>query len=164
MRITKTNVFFWGSIFSQWSLETDNGDYQFKQNDIKFSSAEQYMMYNKAILFEDVEIAKKILSIRDVKKIKELGRKVKNFDSYIWDKYKYSIVVEATRLKFSQNKSLLKELMKHQDKIFVEASPKDKIWGIGLHWNDDRVLDKKNWQGENLLGKAITEVIQLLKD
>lgn len=164
MRITKTHVFFWGSIFSQWSLDTDNGNYQFKQNDIKFSSAEQYMMYHKAILFDDVNIAKQILSTRDVRKIKELGRKVKNFDNKIWDQYKYNIVLEGTRLKFSQNKNLLKELMKHQDKIFVEASPHDKIWGIGLHWNDDKVLNTKNWQGENLLGKAITEVIQLLKD
>lgn len=164
MRISDNNVFFWGSIFSQWNTENNNGKYQFKENGKEFTSCEQYMMYNKAILFNDLEVAEKIMRIRNVKQIKQLGREVKNFDNEIWDKNKFDIVVNGNFLKFNQNPNFKKELYKYKDKEFVEASPVDKIWGIGLHYDDDLVLDRKNWKGQNLLGKAINKVKEMLFD
>ena len=121
------------------------------------------MMYHKAKIFKDEKIAKEIMSIKDVKKIKALGRKVKNFDSNIWDKYKFNIIVNGNYLKFSQNKFFQDELLLYKDLIFVEASPYDKIYGVGLHYSDDLILEEKNWQGENLLGKALNEVVKLLE-
>ncbi len=167
MRKTSKYLFFWegGSIFSQWNSKKEyNKDYQFiDENNIKYSSCEQYMMYHKAKIFKDEKIAKEIMSIKDVKKIKALGRQVKNFDINIWDQHKFNIIVKANYLKFSQNKFFKEELLSYKDLIFVEASPYDKIYGVGLHYSDDLILDEKNWQGENLLGKALNEVIKLLE-
>ena len=72
------------------------------------------------------------------------------------------VVLQGNILKFSQNEELLADLKKYKDKIFVEASPEDKIWGIGLHYDDDRVLDESLWNGQNLLGKVINEVAKIL--
>lgn len=162
MRVTDKNVFFWGSIFSQWNMENINGKYQFKENGKEFTSCEQYMMYNKAILFNDLEVANRIINIRNVKQIKQLGREVKNFDNKIWDDNKFDIVVKGNLLKFNQNPNFKRELYRLKDKEFVEASPVDRIWGIGLHYDDDLVLDRKNWKGQNLLGKAINKVKEII--
>lgn len=161
MRITKTHYYFWNTIYSQWFMSTDK-DYLFEENGIGFITAEHYMMYHKAIIFSDLETANKILKTIHPRDVKKLGRLVRNYDDSIWNEKRFNIVVNGNILKFSQNPKLLKDLMKYKDKIFVEASPEDKIWGIGLHYEDNRVLDEKLWQGQNLLGKAINKVIDVL--
>lgn len=158
-RITKTHIYFWGSFYSQWA-KYDMIDNSLQQ---KFSSCEQYMMYHKAILFKDKESAQKILDTNDVKKQKELGRKVKNFNESEWNKHKFDIIVKGNLLKFSQNEEIKAELISSGDKILVEASPYDKIYGVGLKWNNDLILDERNWKGENLLGKALMQVREILK-
>ncbi len=155
MRITQTHLYFYGSFLSQW--------YKcfFVEEDNAFSSAEQYMMYHKALLF-DKNMCDEILKTHNPKDVKVLGRKIKNFNAQIWDENKYEIIKKDNILKFSQNKDLLNELKKHKGRTFVEGSPVDCIYGVGLHWKDDLILDEKNWQGKNLLGKAITEVSNIL--
>lgn len=74
----------------------------------------------------------------------------------MWNNRKFDIVVRGNVLKFMQNPKMLKELMSI-DKLFVEASPYDKIWGIGLNEQDARKTTPEYWNGENLLGKAINE-------
>lgn len=139
-------------------------DYLFEENGVGFITAEHYMMYYKALVFGDLEIADKILKTVHPRDVKRLGRLVKNYDDSIWDEKRFNVVVNGNILKFSQNPELLEDLKKYKDKIFVEASPEDTIWGISLHY-DDRVLDELLWQGQNLLGKAINRVIDiLLKD
>lgn len=165
-RNTFKYLFFWGhhpkkeidkSCFSQWwtsSFQIDIHDY---------CCMEQYMMAEKARLFEDNEIRKQILNESDPKAIKALGRKVCNFDPVIWDKYKYSIVLNGNYAKFIQNEELLRFLLNTGDKILVEASPYDKVWGIGMQESDPRTLDPSAWKGDNLLGFALTEVREELK-
>lgn len=153
MRITKEYVFFWSGIYSQWYL----ADMTDPKTGIKFNCSEQFMMWSKATIFGDKEQAKKILSEKDPRKQKELGRGVKNYKQEIWDMVKYNVVSNATMLKFTQNPKLLAELLLTGDRILVEASPKDTIWGIGMGENDFGVDDKNNWKGENLLGYACTE-------
>ena len=160
-------VAFWGpqdknGIFSQW-YESDmiiRGD--------RYFCCEQWMMYRKAILFQDYEIADKILKSRNPREIKALGRKVKNFNQAIWDENKENIVFEGNYEKFTQSSYLYGSLMNTVGKIIVEASPYDRIWGIGLSMQDDRIYDTSKWQGKNLLGNAIMEVrsslIQDLRD
>lgn len=132
--------------FSQWFR------CRFIWNDIKFSSAEQFMMYRKAVLFNDIEIAKSILTITDQRLIKKLGKEVKNFDPNIWDSNKLEIVYTGNYLKFSQNLDLKKYLLDTEDAIICEASPYDLIWGIGTK-------DVKSvWKGENLLGKILMKL------
>lgn len=161
MRITKTHYYFWNTIYSQWYM-SKNKDYLFEENGVKFITAEHYMMYHKALTFNDIETASKILETPHPRDVKALGRLVKNYDDKIWSQRRFDVVVQGNLLKFSQNQDLMDDLIKYQDLIFVEASPVDVIWGIGLHYEDDRVLDEKQWKGQNLLGKAINKVIKIL--
>lgn len=133
------------------------------KNGIKYTSTEQYFMYQKAILFNDLEVAEKILKESNQAKIKALGREVKNFVSSVWDDNKYRIMVDANRYKFSQSPDLKDLLLATRDSELVEASPYDKIWGIGLSPSDIKALDKISWRGQNLLGKALMEVRSELK-
>lgn len=161
MRITKTHYYFWNTIYSQWYM-SKNKDYLFEENGVKFITAEHYMMYHKALTFNDIETANKILETLHPRDVKALGRLVKNYDDKLWSKVRFDIVTQGNILKFSQNQDLMDDLIKYQDLIFVEASPVDVIWGIGLHYEDYRVLDEKQWKGQNLLGKAINKVIKIL--
>lgn len=155
-------IYFWKvnepyGIFSQW-YKSDFIDCC----GIKFNCAEQYMMYHKANLFNDKEIAEKILKEKDPKNIKALGRKIKNFDQQEWDKKKFYIVVNGNYYKFSQNPKLKSILLDTNDEIIAEASPLDTIWGIGIDEKSAQNGDK--WQGENLLGKALVVVRNMIKD
>lgn len=160
MRTTEKYVFFWGNsdIYSQWHPSK----FKCLTTGIVFTHAEQYMMYNKAIVFEDNATAEKILKATNPKLQKELGREVKNFNAEKWDAVKYDIVQNACYLKFTQNPDMLAQLLKTGDRTLVEASPYDKIWGIGMTENDYGVEDEKLWKGENLLGFALTDTRNFL--
>lgn len=156
-------IFFWGHTqtkdksitkccFSQWWLS------DFFINEQKYLCMEQYMMAEKARLFEDKDIEIKILESAKQGTIKALGRKVKNFDETIWNKYKYSIVLNGNYQKFTQNKELKDFLIASKNKIIVEASPYDKIWGIGMSIEDENIENPMMWKGQNLLGFALMEV------
>jgi len=150
-RETKTHIYFWGSIYSQWYTSKN----QFKEDGFIFQNAEQYMMMKKAELFKDYDVLEKMKQTSNPKVLKKLGREIKGFDEDIWNFNKMDIVERGNFLKFSQNPKLLEKLIAHKNKHIVEASPYDKIWGIGLHWSDDKVLNESTWNGENLLGKCI---------
>ena len=142
-------MYFWGGVYSQWAYS------KFVENDIWFTSAEQYMMYKKALLFDDIETSIKILNIDNPRKVKKLGREIKNFDNKIWNENKIEIVTQGNILKFIQNEQLRDIMFKDSNLILVEASPYDKIWGVGLHFDDNLILNQDNWRGENLLGVCI---------
>ncbi len=142
--------FFWNGPFSNWYIS------DFTYNGIFFNCAEQAMMYEKAITFNDLATAKEILHVRTPKEQKALGRKVKNFDSKVWDAVKYEKVKEILKCKFNENLHLLDLLVRNKGLEFVEASPYDRIWGIG--YDESTALKNiDNW-GENLLGKILTEL------
>lgn len=143
---------FYGGPFSQWAKSP------FIIDGTKFNTAEQWMMWNKALAFSDIDSAKAIQSTSDPREQKALGRKVKNFDDAIWMKVAYDLVVEGNRAKFDQNPKLADYLKATKGMIIVEASPYDRRWGIGLGETDPRALDEGQWLGENLLGKAIMDV------
>ena len=161
-------VFFWGACknanpnngyanldkgcLSQWQKCS------FEIGGVSYSSAEQYMMAEKARTFGDDETLEKILSAKLPRNIKALGRKVKGFDGKKWDSVKFEVVVRGNMAKFSQNHELLSFLLGTGDATLVEASPKDRIWGVGLKEGDRNILDPDKWKGENLLGKALMEV------
>lgn len=132
------------------------------ENNITFPTAEHYMMYQKAILFKDYRIAKEILKAKHPRDVKSLGRKIKNFDSKVWDENKFQIVKNGNYLKFSQNEKLKKYLLSTNNKVLIEASPYDNIWGIGIDEKD--YFSGKDFFGLNLLGKALMEVRQLLSN
>lgn len=122
----------------------------------EYSSAEQFMMYHKAIIFLDIESAKKIMETNNVRKIKELGRNVLGFNEEVWKFYRSQVVFEGNKAKFEQNLPLKQELLKTVGTTIVEASPYDKIWGIGLEKNDSKANNRGTWNGLNLLGEILT--------
>lgn len=160
-------VFFWGhhkgkngvskSCFSQWypCLFTIDGQ--------QYNCAEQYMMAQKANVFGDKEVMTQILAETDQMTIKKLGRLVRNYDDNVWTEKRFQIVVDGNLAKFSQNDDLQQFLLSTGDKIIVEASPKDRIWGIGFDEFAPEATNPALWNGENLLGFALMEVRDRLK-
>ena len=156
-RITDTHVFFWNGEFSNFY------PCNFKYKEHIFHNSEQAFMWEKAMFFNDKESASMILACPTPSIAKKLGRKVKNFEQTVWLSAGYEVMVNAVYAKFDQNKDLKAILLSTGDKTLVEASPVDIIWGIGLHWDDDKVLDESQWRGMNLLGKALMEVREILR-
>jgi len=161
-------VYFWGhtpskdgsltqTCLSQW------WPCEFTHDGNLFKSTEHWMMYQKAMLFKDVTIAQEILVCEKPAEAKALGRKVSNFDHGVWLEHRMPIVIEGNRLKFSQNKDLKTYLLNTKDRILVEASPVDEIWGVGLAADSKKIEDPNQWRGLNLLGFALMEVRDLLK-
>ena len=136
---------------------------QFEVDAIPYTSAEQYMMAEKAKLFGDEEIRVKILNTSDPRRCKALGRKVKHFDKDIWNQNKIRIVTQGNQEKFMQNDTLKQFLLSTGNKVLVEASPTDRIWGIGLGKNNPDALNPAKWRGRNLLGFSLMNVRSLLK-
>ena len=149
---TDTHVYFYGSVYSQWAMRDMIID------GIKYCTAEQYMMAEKARLFGDDHSLNQIMRSHDPFRQKALGRKVKNFDKDKWEEIARDVVYVANLAKFTQNKDAKQQLLATGDKVIVEASPYDCIWGVGLRCDDPKVLDFKNWRGTNWLGEAIMKV------
>lgn len=128
---------------------------EFSVDGIKFTSMEQYMMYKKAILFEDAEIASQILKTDDVVLIKELGRKVSNYNDTVWNGMRQVVVYKGLLEKFRQNDDLKKSLLDTGDNMLAECAVKDCVWGIGLSMTDNNRNDINAWRGQNLLGFSL---------
>ncbi|MBR2416813.1 MAG: NADAR family protein [Bacteroidaceae bacterium] len=161
-------IYFWGhtpnhkkitkSCFSQWY------DVYFVVDGLSYHTTEQYMMASKARLFGDEETLKEIMGAESPREYKKLGRKVKGFDAIIWNEKRLDIVVEGNKAKFSQNPALKEFLLATGDAILAEASPYDKIWGIGMDEKTAAAGRVEDWRGENLLGCALMEVRDWIKN
>jgi hypothetical protein len=144
-------TFFYGGEFSQWYPAI------FVIDNTIYDCAEQFMMAMKAVHFKDKETLKLIMATTDPKEQKALGRKVKNFDAKEWNKVAIGYVYIGNFAKFTQNYTI-KQVLIHAKGTLVEASPYDRIWGIGLGMDNPLKEDRKNWRGQNLLGIALTQV------
>lgn len=148
----KKYKFFYGGIYSNFHR------CKFTIDDQVFTSTEQYMMYMKALTFDDLNIAGEVLNNTDPKVIKALGRKIKGFNDEIWNQVKEDIVYKGLYAKFTQNHDLYTAMKEENCDLFVEASPSDKIWGIGLSYEKAIYTREQYWPGQNLLGKLLTKV------
>jgi len=142
--------------FSNWHRST------FKYREVEFNCMEQFMMFCKAKLFQDHETAAKILATDDPRAHKRLGRQVVGYDDDIWSARRLGIVTAGCYAKFSQNAELRDLLLATGETLLVEASPFDDIWGVKLSADDPRILDPKQWRGQNLLGQALSTVRERL--
>lgn len=156
MQFSDQYFFYWSGPFSQWHRS------EFTHAGQSFDTAEQAMMYEKAMLFEDRSIAEEIRSEKDPGRQKALGQQVKPFDATVWDQNKVAIVTEINRAKFGQNKGLRRKLFQTAPLQLVEASPMDTIWGIGLDAKQAETTKPEFWPGQNLLGQILTKVRQEL--
>lgn len=134
---------------SNWYLS------EFTVDGTVFSSMEQYMMYSKAVCFEDSDTAQQILDTNDVAQIKALGRQVKNYDDHPWNGIRQISVYEGLYAKFSQNDELKTQLLATGNALLAECAVRDQIWGIGLSMHDPNRFDRTKWRGQNLLGYAL---------
>lgn len=158
MKITDKHVFFWNGIYSQWHKAPMTID------KIEYNSCEQYMMHQKALLFGDDIVASLIMEETNPREQKKYGRQIQNFDKATWDKNCLAIVYEGNLAKFRQNAGLREEMLNTGNRIFVDASPLDNIWGIGLDENAEGIDDPSYWLGLNLLGQALTLVKNQLRN
>ncbi|MFC0038837.1 NADAR family protein [Actinomadura rayongensis] len=156
-------LFFWGhrpprdggvgaGCLSQWWPAA------FTVDGTVYPTAEHYMMAEKARLFGDEETRGRVLAAGHPKEAKDLGRAVRGFDRRTWDDHSVPIVVRGNRAKFGQHRDLRDYLTGTGGRILVEASPLDRVWGIGLAADDDRAARVAEWRGRNLLGFALMEV------
>lgn len=135
----------------------------FSVGEHEFSCMEQFMMYRKAICFEDSITAEQILAATDAAYIKELGRKVSNYNENVWNGLRQLIVYEGLLAKFSQNEEFRNRLLSTGDAILAECAVKDCIWGIGLSMTDPGRFNITSWRGQNLLGYTLMMVRDKLK-
>ena len=120
-------------------------------------------MYQKALLFNDKNTADKILKSSDPKRHRYLGKELKEFNKAIWHKYCMKFSFDANLAKFSQIETLREVILNTRDKILAEASPYDRVWGIGLSMSNPKIYDPKNWRGRNLAGQSLMQVRQILR-
>ena len=153
-KVTDKFVFFYGSraVFSQFHPATFVLDGQ------RYGCAEQYMQHQKAVRFEDDDTAERILRTPYPSKQKSLGRRVVNFKEAVWSAESIDVVKRGSRAKYSQNSEMKRQLFDTYPRVLVESSPTDKLWGIGLSYNDPKAEDPSKWRGRNLLGMCLTDV------
>lgn len=161
-------LFFWGhqperdgsvgaGCLSQWWQAPFNVD------GFEFATAEHYMMWRKATLFGDRTMAEKIRAAPHPHAAKALGGRVAGFDQPTWDEHRFPVVVAGNLAKFIQHPALRTFLLGTGQRVLVEASPRDRIWGIGLARQDLAAADPARWRGLNLLGFALMEVRDALR-
>lgn len=167
MRITDKFVFFfsWKDMFSNhYRCQHRFADVCHKQQGVSFATVEHFMMYQKAQLFNDCDAAREIANTYSPQSAKMIGRRVKNFDNGVWESWREGIVQSALVEKMATNPDIADEAIRlyNLGLKFVEASPYDRIWGIGIGEDDRRVEDPANWQGKNLLGKCWEGAIEIV--
>ena len=155
-------VFFWGhkeageavtkACLSQWYSAL------FEYKGQVYKTAEHFMMVEKAKLFNDLEKVQEMLDADDPGKVKSIGRSVRNFNQAIWDESKIEIAIRGNFEKFKQNEKLGEFLVNTKERILVEASPVDKVWGVGLEAKDPLIENPAHWLGQNLLGFSLMQV------
>ena len=136
---------------------------RFEVDGLAYPSAEHYMMWSKAVLFGDDETAQRILESGSPERAKALGRQVRGFQNETWQAHRFAIVVRGNLAKFGQHDPLKTYLVGTGERVLVEASPLDPVWGIGLAADDPRATDPAQWPGANLLGFALMDVRERLR-
>ncbi len=162
-------LYFWGhtpasdgsidkSCLSQWWMSP------FQVGDVSYTCAEQYIMAEKARMFGDNANLERILESEDPHEMKALGRSVSGFDKDAWDSRSYEIVKRGSIAKFMQNPLLGSYLTSTGRRVLVEASPYDRIWGIGMNQAQAEAAGPAKWRGSNLLGFALMEARDRLNE
>ncbi|HET7464547.1 MAG TPA: NADAR family protein [Longimicrobium sp.] len=156
-------LFFWGhtakdpasvgkECLSQWYPAA------FEIDGVRYATAEHWMMAEKARLFGDHAAAERVLAAPHPGAAKRVGREVRGFDAAVWEERRFGIVVAGNRARFTQHAELGRFLLGTSARVLVEASPVDRVWGIGLAADDPRATDPRTWDGLNLLGFALMQV------
>jgi ribA/ribD-fused uncharacterized protein len=161
-------IFFWGHtnksnvdvekfVFSQWYPS------HFLVDGVEYRTTEHWMMAHKAKLFGDDDAYRRILKAEKPAEVKEIGRQIIGFDDEVWKAKRFEIVKAGNIHKFSQNGKLKNFLLATGDRVIVEASPTDNIWGVGLAEDSKFINNPHTWKGLNLLGFALMEARDVIR-
>lgn len=135
----------------------------FTVDGVRYATAEHWMMAGKARLFRDAEAERLALAAEHPAEAKKAGRLVRGFDDAVWARERFRIVVEGSVHKFAAHPELGGFLLGTGERVLVEASPLDRVWGIGLAATDQGAADPERWKGPNLLGFALMEARERLR-
>lgn len=156
-----TFLFFWGHTPKgsgvDGSCMSQRFPCAFTVDGLRYATAEHFMMAEKARLFGDLEVLPRILEAKSPAEAKALGRAVRDFDAEAWERARFDAVVRGNVAKFGQHDDLSAFLRATGTKVLVEASPRDRIWGIGMGASNPDARDPSRWRGRNLLGFALME-------
>ncbi|MFB7246301.1 NADAR family protein [Streptomyces populi] len=130
---------------------------------VEYATAEHWMMASKARLFRDAEAERQAVAAANPALAKKAGRLVRGFDETVWERERFGIVVEGSVHKFAAHPDLRAFLLGTGGRVLVEASPMDRVWGIGLAATDQGAHDPRRWRGANLLGFALMEARERLR-
>jgi ribA/ribD-fused uncharacterized protein len=155
-------LFFWGhtprspgavdaSCLSQWYPA------EFVVDGVRYATAEHFMMAAKARLFDDEVAVARVLAAPSPAEAKQVGREVQGYDDARWSAARAEAVVRGNVAKFSQHPALRAFLLGTGARVLVEASPRDRVWGIGMGASNPAATDPARWNGQNLLGFALME-------
>ncbi|MEV6941291.1 NADAR family protein [Streptomyces sp. NPDC051172] len=136
----------------------------FTVDGVAYATAEHWMMAAKARLFDDTEAERRVLAAEHPSQAKKAGRLVRGFDEGTWERERFGIVLEGSVHKFAAHTDLREFLVNTGDRVLVEASPVDRVWGIGLAADDEAATDPERWRGPNLLGFALMEARERLRE
>lgn len=176
---TDTHIYFLTGPFSQWhlgnfkshlcnpnyvpnSMEPNKGVYLFDEPEYEFNCAEQFMMANKAQLFNDQGAFTDIMKADHPRDQKQFGRLVRNFNLTVWNTHALEIVTTGNWQRCLQNSEYRDAIIASGNKYIVEGNRHDPVWAVGVSYDDPAILDEKNWKGTNWLGKAHMNVRNLL--
>lgn len=162
-------LFFWGhqksksreltsSCFSKWWTSP------FIVDKVKYNTAEHWMMAQKALLFDDRENYDKIIIAKSPAEAKALGRQVRNFDDMTWNNKRFEIVIKGSLEKFTQHNDIREFLLNTKERVLVEASPVDRIWGIGSTADSDKAENPKHRNGLNLHSFALMQIRDIIRN
>ncbi|MET8249250.1 NADAR family protein [Streptomyces sp. NPDC005202] len=135
----------------------------FAVDGVTYATAEHWMMAGKARLFQDAEAERRVLAAEHPAEAKKAGRLVRGFDEGVWERERFRIVVEGSVHKCAAHPDLREFLLGTGERVLVEASPVDRVWGIGLTADDEAATDPERWRGPNLLGFALMEARERLR-
>lgn len=143
---------------SNWFLS------DFVSDGIRYTSAEQYIMHQKCLLFEDYASAFSVMKTDRPEQQQKIARGAKNYNETVWNGMRQIVLTKALLAKFSQNPDLKKKLLATKDCYLVECARSDKIWACGIGLYDERKNHIDNWCGKNILGFSLMQVRSLLSE
>lgn len=177
MRVTDEFVLFWGGPCSNWFkreieghlpvvVRSEDGRRALRKYErpMRFVHNEQFMMAGKSTIFGDFETLPLILKETDPQKVKDLGKEVQGFQQEVWDSSNVILVAIGAYYKMTQHDDLYEFMLDVQGRRFVEGSPKDRIWGVKMRWDDPKIENPDNWRGENRLGDALDVTARMIEE
>lgn len=160
---SETHIYFYGGVFSNFAYCPSGVAIVLGNELVAFRTAEHAFMALKAHEFGDVDAIEQLKEAVRPSDAKHIGREVRNFDNKRWAIVRFDAMKAALLAKFTQNENHKQTLLETGNKILVEASPSDRVWGVGVGIGDRRLYSERTWRGQNLLGQALMEIREIIR-